>query len=139
MSLFGYADGGKIAGYSPSPTADNIPLWGTAGEFMQPVHAVKYYGEGAMEAIRTRSIPREAFMGYNKNKSKSGGKFFAEGGKITPEGSGSDDKKEAANLQIVNILDPAMFDQYVSSTAGVKAVMNVISRNKNTFRGILEG
>jgi hypothetical protein len=30
----GYATGGMIGGYSPTPTADNIPIWATAGEFM---------------------------------------------------------------------------------------------------------
>jgi TP901 family phage tail tape measure protein len=56
----GKAQGGPIGGWSPTPTADNIPLWGTAGEYMQPVASVDYYGLGFMEALRTRSIPRDA-------------------------------------------------------------------------------
>ena len=59
-----YADGGTIGGYSPHPRADNIHIRATAGEFMQPVSAVDHYGVAAMEAIRTRSVPREALSGY---------------------------------------------------------------------------
>jgi hypothetical protein len=57
------ATGGRVPGSSPSATADNIPIWATAGEFMQPVSAVKYYGPALMEAIRRRQIPKEAFSG----------------------------------------------------------------------------
>jgi hypothetical protein len=55
----GLAGGGPVPGWSPSKTADNIPLWGTAGEFMQPVDTVQFYGVDAMEALRRRRIPRE--------------------------------------------------------------------------------
>ena len=59
-----YAEGGLIAGHSPSATADNIPILATAREFMQPVSSVDHYGVGVMEAIRTKRIPREAIQGY---------------------------------------------------------------------------
>ena len=124
----GFADGGEITGYSPHSRADNIPINATAGEFMQPVPTVQYYGKGAMEALRTRSIPREVLSQWSKPSSKAGGRRFAEGGEITrdtPETSG----KQQESVQIVNILDPAMFDQYLASHAGQKALMNVISRN----------
>jgi TP901 family phage tail tape measure protein len=70
------ADGGTIPGYSPSPKADNIPIMATAGEFMQPVSAVDYYGPSFMEAVRTRSFPKPA--GYT-----NGGRIgFATGGQV---------------------------------------------------------
>lgn len=59
-----YADGGPIAGTSPHPKADNILIKATAGEFMQPVHAVKHYGENTMEAIRQKRIPKEVLAGF---------------------------------------------------------------------------
>jgi hypothetical protein len=31
---------------------------GTRGEYLQPVHAVQYYGTEFMEKIRTRTLPR---------------------------------------------------------------------------------
>ncbi|MAC81490.1 MAG: phage tail tape measure protein [Rhodobacteraceae bacterium] len=39
---------------------DNILLWGSVGEFMQPKMAVDYYGRDFMEAIRQRRFPRLA-------------------------------------------------------------------------------
>jgi hypothetical protein len=54
------ADGGTIPGYSPNSRADNIPALLTAGEYVQPVAAVKHYGPQFMEAVRTRQLPRYA-------------------------------------------------------------------------------
>lgn len=58
------ADGGTIPGISPTPTADNIPIMATAGEYMQSVPAVKYYGESFMEAINRMLIPRDFLRGF---------------------------------------------------------------------------
>jgi len=60
----GFAFGGAIPGNSPNKRADNIPIMATAGEFMQPVDSVDYYGTDFMEALRSRAIPREALAGY---------------------------------------------------------------------------
>lgn len=54
------ASGGQIRGHSTSSRSDNIPVWATAGEFMQPVATVKHYGPEAMEALRQRRIPKDA-------------------------------------------------------------------------------
>jgi hypothetical protein len=58
------ASGGLVGGVSPTPTADNIPIKATAGEFMHPVSTVKYYGVRAMEAIRKRLVPRELLLQF---------------------------------------------------------------------------
>ncbi len=59
--IYGHAaDGGLIPGYSPHSKADNIPTMLTADEFVQPVDAVKHYGVGFMEAIRTKRLPKFA-------------------------------------------------------------------------------
>lgn len=138
LSLFNmFADGGEVPGYSPNPRADNIPIMATAREFIQPVPTVDYYGKGIMEAMRTRSIPREVFAHWAKPTNKSGGRRYADGGEVSSSGETSNTTKDSQSLQIVNILDPAMFDQYVSSHAGQKAIMNVISRNPAIIKGIL--
>jgi len=67
------AEGGSIPGSSPSNTADNIPIMATAGEYMQPVSAVRKYGEGAMNAIRTGRVPASALRGYASGGSVGGG------------------------------------------------------------------
>ena len=59
-----FASGGQILGYSPSPSADNITIKATAGEYIQPVNVVKYYGSKAMEAIRQKIVPREVIASY---------------------------------------------------------------------------
>jgi len=58
------AEGGTIDGFSPHAKADNIPVWATAGEFMQPVDTVNHYGVNAMEAIRKKRIPKELIAGF---------------------------------------------------------------------------
>jgi hypothetical protein len=63
--LPGYAEGGRIPGASPSPTADNLLIRATAGEFMQPVSSVDYYGTQVMEALRRRMIPKSFFSGFS--------------------------------------------------------------------------
>ena len=60
----GYAHGGLIPGTSPNSQADNIPLWATAREFMQPVSAVDRYGIPFMEAVRTGRFPAEIARAY---------------------------------------------------------------------------
>ena len=40
-------------------TADNIPAWLTAREFVHPVDSVDYYGLAFMEAVRRRLFPRD--------------------------------------------------------------------------------
>ena len=58
------AEGGPIPGSSPHKKADNILIRATAGEFMQPVDSVDYYGPDVMEGMRQRKIPKEVFQGY---------------------------------------------------------------------------
>lgn len=51
-----FAAGGLIPGFSPTPTADNIPALLTAGEYVLPVNAVKRlratFGDGFLEMLR---------------------------------------------------------------------------------------
>ena len=58
-----FASGGEIPGSSPHKRADNIPIKATAGEYMQPVDSVEYYGKDFMNALRDRRIPRGMVQG----------------------------------------------------------------------------
>lgn len=58
----GNATGGYIRGPG-GPTGDQIPAWLSDREFVQPAHAVDYYGADTMEALRKRQIPRERLTG----------------------------------------------------------------------------
>jgi hypothetical protein len=59
---------------------------------------------------------------------------FASGGLVTtpaePPASGQ-------NIRIVNVIDPAMAADYLSSSAGERVVMNLIQRNATSVRNIL--
>lgn len=52
------AGGGRVHGFSPNDRADNVPIWATADEFMHPVRAVRHYGLGFMEAVRSLRFPK---------------------------------------------------------------------------------
>lgn len=51
-----FATGGMVGGFSATPTADNIPAWLTAGEFVLPVNAVKKlraaFGDGFLSWLQ---------------------------------------------------------------------------------------
>ncbi|GAA0719836.1 hypothetical protein Drose_06130 [Dactylosporangium roseum] len=64
--------GGPVVGPGTG-TSDDVPamergtgapFWLSNGEFVQPTASVDYYGQGFMEAIRRRAIPRQAVRGY---------------------------------------------------------------------------
>lgn len=57
------AAGGPLRGPG-TKTSDSFLIRASDGEFMQPAHAVDYYGENTMEAIRAHRIPRRALKGY---------------------------------------------------------------------------
>lgn len=67
-----YHTGGKVRGHSPNKTADNIPAWLTANEYVQPVDSVRHYGVGFMDAIRNRTLPKDYISQY------------ASGGRVLP-------------------------------------------------------
>ena len=76
-----FADGGRMfGGRARGPIGgrggkrqDNILLWGSRGEFMQPAAAVDWYGMDFMEAVRTRQLPRYADGGLVSGGGGGGG------------------------------------------------------------------
>jgi len=130
----GYAEGGKVAGHSPTKTSDNISAKLTAGEYVHKVDAVNYYGKPVMDALNSMSIPREVFGGFNMPRIQPMpvGSHFAGGGSVQ---AGPDTGKLGSNQgqQVVvnnnNILDPAMFTQHMSTKTGEQDVFNVLTRN----------
>jgi len=132
------ATGGKVLGASPSSTADNIPIMATAGEFMQPVSAVKYYGGQVMEALRKKIIPREIFSGISLPSPRvnyTG--TFATGGQVPQPNLQPQEK--APEVNITNIIDPNLFDRYLASTTGQKSILNVLSQNSFQLKQVLQG
>jgi hypothetical protein len=138
------AGGGSIRGSSPHAKADNITIKATAGEFMHPVDVVKYYTKQGMEAIRQKVVPREVIAQYANNIHMPPPNYshaFAVGGEIPKtrdtSGSAAESAKEK-QFNIVNLIDPVVFQQYLSSSPGQEQFVNVISANKFQIKGILE-
>lgn len=88
-----------------------------------------------MEGLRTRSIPREVFSGNYKSNNYMSGTRLEGGGEVSGQPDTAQKKEE---LHIVNILDQDMFNQYMSTSAGNKAVLNIISRNPGVINNMLE-
>ncbi len=61
-----HAEGGVIEGHSPHKKADNIHALLTAGEYVQPVDTVQYYGVDLMNKMRNRSIPKGQIEAFAK-------------------------------------------------------------------------
>ena len=72
------ASGGQLVGPGTG-TSDDILLWGSNGEFMQPTAAVNYYGLDFMEALRFRKIPRQVIDGM-----LAATELYANGGVVRP-------------------------------------------------------
>lgn len=53
------ATGGPVTGPG-GPRDDLVPLWASAGEYMQPADVVDHYGLGFMEALRQKKVPKYA-------------------------------------------------------------------------------
>ena len=126
------ARGGLVPGYSPSKTADNIPLRGTAGEFMHPVDSVNYYGADVHEAMRQKLIPRELFSGLNlPNAPALAGSSLAGGGLVGGAGK--------TNFTILNYVDRQELLRALATPEGKDAVFNLLSSNPVALRRIMRG
>ena len=133
------ASGGLVGGWSPSPTADNIPIWGTAREFMQPVRAVDYYGVNFMERIRRLQFPRNiahALAGGTVPRVPSGYRLAA-GGQVPGSAPTTNVKSGDTRLQVINVLDKNMVGDYLRTADGETAIINTIRRNGSAIRTII--
>ena len=137
------AAGGKVMGVSPTATADNIPAMLTAGEYVQPVDVVKHYGVQAMEALRKRIVPREVLSRFGAGglaPAPAGVLRMAAGGTIPSprEAMRETDGGRDQGVNITNVIDPQIMEQYVASKPGERSVMNVISKNQFQLRQLME-
>lgn len=134
------AGGGSVRGWSPHPKADNIPIWGTAGEFMQPVRAVDYYGLAFMERVRRLQFPRHiahALAGGTLPRIPSGNRL-AEGG-VAAGPANNTFKGGDVKVAVVNVRDESEIRRYVNSADFDTVLINKIRRNGTTIRALLGG
>lgn len=71
--------GGRVAGWSPHPRADNVPIWATAGEVMMSNWAGDRYGRDRLLAINSGRIDPRAFSAFMSAQG------FADGGLLRPQ------------------------------------------------------
>jgi hypothetical protein len=142
------AAGGTVEGHSPTDTADNIVANLTAGEFVQPVKTVRHYGAQAMEAIRRRLVPKELLQNYAAPKVLRGHQYYQAGGTVAPraaasrtgvQGATAPEGQQGQAININNIIDPQMMDQYVATKPGQRNIMNVLSNNSFQLKQIVLG
>jgi len=149
------ASGGEIPGFSPTSTADNIPILATAGEYMQPVSAVKKYGMRVMNAIRTLSIPKKSLTNLIQGTALGLGAplpsfALASGGSVPASNFQSssvgdivkamkNSKEKATPVTIMNVVDPKeMLHSALATPEGQGALLNFVSARSGTISTILK-
>jgi tape measure domain-containing protein len=117
-----FADGGHVTGPGTS-RSDSIPAMLSNGEFVV----------NAKSASRFRPL-------LEKINSPSG---FASGGDVSggsstpaPQ-SGSQGGGSNSNIKIINNLDPALMEDFLSSSSGEKVLVNTIERNSSAIKQLL--
>jgi len=133
------AGGGSVRGWSPSPTADNIPVWMTAREFVHPVDAVDYYGLPFMELVRRKLFPKNlahALAGGTLPRIPSGNRLAAGG--MAAAAPATTVQTGDTKLRVINVLDgKGMMNDYLRTADGETAIINMIRRNGSTIRTLL--
>lgn len=129
----GKAKGGLIVGGSGK--RDDVPIWTMGGEYVIQQDAVKHYGLGKMEAINNKllELPDMDFP----MPSVSAKQHYAEGGYVVPDTSSRTTGDDGETIQILNILEPELFERYQTSTRGQRTVLNVIAANAYEIKKIL--
>lgn len=120
------ADGGLIRGPG-SDRSDNIPALLSPGEYVVRAAAVRALGVGVLEQInRGLRLPRIQIPGHSVRRYADGG--FVGAGAPVPAAGGT---------KIVNVLDPSLVTEALTTQAGERAIVNVIKRNPGLIRKAL--
>lgn len=125
----GFARGGEIEGPG-TETSDSIPAVGPGGK----VYAVSK-GEWIVPAAAARAVGAtfmRNLIGLQVNRRAEGGPI---GEALT--GGGGGPAVRGGGTRIINVVDPALVSDYLSSAAGEKTVLNVIERNPQTIQRLI--
>ncbi|MDL2320772.1 tape measure protein [Desulfosarcina sp. OttesenSCG-928-B08] len=135
------ASGGKVQGWSPTDRADNIPIMGTAGEWMIQRPTTRYYGEDIMAAFNQGMFPKDALEDMLTGPVTSPPPSFhlASGGPVpeVPQGAmGMGDV--SIPLTINNVLDSTELLSVMGTPQGGHAVYNVMASDVRKFQKLLQ-
>jgi hypothetical protein len=123
----GFATGGLVSGPGTS-TSDSIPARLSAGEYVLRAAAVRRLGVDFLHALNGGlSVPR--WQGVRL--------AFAEGGLVPPATPATPGNGAGQAVRIVNVIDPSLAADYLTSPAGEKSILNILSRNGSAVREIL--
>ncbi len=123
----GFATGGLVSGPGTS-TSDSIPARLSAGEYVLRAAAVRRLGVDFLHALNGGlSVPR--WQGVRL--------AFAEGGLVPPVAPATSGNGAGQAVRIVNVIDPSLAADYLTSPAGEKSILNILSRNGSAVREIL--
>ncbi|MCZ2074236.1 MAG: hypothetical protein LC130_04465 [Bryobacterales bacterium] len=123
----GFATGGLVSGPGTS-TSDSIPARLSAGEYVLRAAAVRRLGVDFLHALNGGlSVPR--WQGVRL--------AFAEGGLVPPVAPATTGGGAGQAVRIVNVIDPSLAADYLTSPAGEKSILNILSRNGSAVREIL--
>ncbi len=111
------------------PGPDKVPILGQVGEFivrrarvMQPggLQLLRAFNDGRVSAAQLMRWPR-----------------FAEGGTVgaAPVSPTATSNAESGP-RIINLLDPSLVSQYLATADGERAVVNIITRNRDKLRAL---
>ena len=135
LALTRRAEGGPIFG-AGNETSDSIPAWLSHNEFVQPASAHNYYGTDVMEAMRTRSIPREAIRSSMEHRTFAYGgpvlptRGFAEGGiAVRMAGGGIVPNVSVGGATVLMAFGPAEIDRLMATSEMQKHLTDHLDRN----------
>lgn len=123
----GFATGGLVSGPGTS-TSDSIPARLSAGEYVLRAAAVRRLGVDFLHALNGGfAVPRRQGVRL----------AFAEGGLVPPAAPATTGAGAGQAVRIVNVIDPSLAADYLTSPAGEKSILNILSRNGSAVREIL--
>ncbi len=132
------ASGGLVRG--GSGTKDDVPVLAMGGEFMIQKNATRHYGYQVMQALNERLIPRDLLTSFVPNLVPKPAFALAEGG-IVPSSaqisSQTQTQTSQQNINIMNVVDPHLFHEYLSRSEGQQHIINIISERKYEIRDVL--
>ena len=115
--------GGQI--YGARHSGGGVDINAEGGEYIHPRSSVEYYGSSAMEAIRTKQVPRELLNSFTAGTSMSVTTHTETGGIVT--------KSSPTKFDITNIVDPWLIDKHLSSVRGRDSMLNFIADNSGAI------
>lgn len=135
MLARGFANGGlgRPAGLDPS---DTVPAWLGVGEFVEPVRAVRKYGESFMESVRSLQFPESVARAFSAGVRPPAASSlprlgYASGG---PVGGGS---MGGSGVQVVPAVLANERTMETLYAGGRRASLNFFAENAMAIRGAL--